>query len=92
MHPSVDVGFAAEIPDHGGTFNLPDIPDAVLADILIFVERHVQGIEAAFADQLHGLCGSVRGGAVRRDDAVRAHQPVDRLAASVLARVILRAR
>ena len=47
MHPHVDMRIAAEVPDHVGTFELPNVPNAVVADVLVFVEGHVQLIEPA---------------------------------------------
>src|SRR5438045_2485985 len=51
------VWVAAEIPDHGRAFDLPNVPNPILADILVFIESHVKMIEAVSFDQLHGLIG-----------------------------------
>lgn len=48
VHPGMDMGIAAEVPDHIGTFNLKDIPYAVIADIFSLVECEVQIVETAF--------------------------------------------
>lgn len=55
MGPAVDVGVAAEEPDHVGAFDLPDVPDAVFADVLVFEEGHVEIVVAAGFDVLQGL-------------------------------------
>ena len=44
-----------EIPDHVWSLNLPDIPDAVFADVLVFEEGHVEIVVAAGFDVLQGL-------------------------------------
>ncbi len=53
VHPRVDVRRAAEVPAHGWAFDLPDVPDAVVADVHVLVERHVQLFEAGGMDNLH---------------------------------------
>src|SRR5205814_1318817 len=45
VDPGVDVRFAAEIPKHRRPFNLPDIPDPVVADVLVLIKGHVQVVE-----------------------------------------------
>jgi hypothetical protein len=39
MQPSMDVRFATEIRYHVRPFDLPDIPDFIITDILAFIER-----------------------------------------------------
>src|SRR5271166_4118155 len=62
VQPGVDVRGAAEVPREGGTFELPDVPDAVVADVAFFEVRQAQlvgtarGVEA-FAD-LGGVAGT----------------------------------
>ena len=46
MHPAVDVRGAAEIPDHVRAFELPVVPDAVVADVAFFVEDEAEVVEA----------------------------------------------
>lgn len=55
VRPGVDMGSAAEIPDHGGAFELPDVPDAVVSDIAPAVEGHVKVLETVFVDVFHGF-------------------------------------
>ncbi len=55
IHPDVNVRGAAEIPNHVWTFQLPDIPDAIVADVLILVECHVQVLDARGFDILDGF-------------------------------------
>jgi hypothetical protein len=37
MYPNVDVGLAAEVPDHRWPFYLPHVPDLILANVLVLV-------------------------------------------------------
>jgi hypothetical protein len=53
----MNMRIAAEVPDHRRTFDLPHVPDAVLANVLILVKRHVQVLEAVLLDQLHRFVG-----------------------------------
>src|SRR5262245_6659951 len=53
MHPRMHVRRAAEIPEHRRPFDLPHIPDTVIADVVVFVKRHVQFIETVRVDQFH---------------------------------------
>ena len=46
MDPNVDVRCAAKVPDEGGAFQPPDVPDPVVADVLLAVERQRAGIES----------------------------------------------
>ena len=55
MQPGVDVGFAAEVGDHVGALDLPDIPHFVIADVLVFVESEVEIVDAAGFDMFQGL-------------------------------------
>src|SRR5579862_5117749 len=58
VHPGVNVWSAAEIPDHVRALQLPDVPDAVIADVQVFVKRHSEVADsAALADVAHGLVG-----------------------------------
>src|SRR5690349_9721277 len=50
MHPSMHMGRAPEIPKHRRTFQLPDVPHTVVANVFVLVERHVQMIEAVLFD------------------------------------------
>src|SRR5579859_347616 len=57
IDPGVHVGRAAKVPDHGRAFELPNIPNAVAADVQVFIERHGQLFNAVFADVFHGVVG-----------------------------------
>src|SRR5213082_2428982 len=57
VHPGVHMRRAAEKPKHRRAFDLPDVPHAVVADVFVFVEGHVQVIEAVFFDQLQRFVG-----------------------------------
>ena len=46
MHPAVHVGIAAEIPEHLGTLDLPDIPDPVVPEILLLEARQVEVLQS----------------------------------------------
>src|SRR5262245_15315202 len=46
---------ATEIPDHRRSLDLPDVPHAIISEVVIFAEGHVQRIEATLLDELHGL-------------------------------------
>src|SRR5262249_55267972 len=47
VHIRVDVGRAAEVPDEGGPFQPPDVPDFVRADVVLLVEGQVHLVHAA---------------------------------------------
>ena len=51
------VRVAAEIPEHRRSFDLPHIPHAVVANIVVLVKCHMQIVEAVCLDQLHGFFG-----------------------------------
>ena len=51
----MDVGRTTEVPDHGGSFDLPDIPDAVVSDVVVFEEGKMEIIEAVILDELESL-------------------------------------
>ena len=53
----MDVRRAPEIPEHVRPFDLPDVPDTIAADVIIFRKGHVQVIHATGGDQFHGLTG-----------------------------------
>ena len=53
----MDVGLSAEVADDVGSFDLPDVPDLVVADVLFLVEGHVEVFEAAGLDILHRFVG-----------------------------------
>src|SRR4051794_20656564 len=55
VHPGMDVRFAAEIPEHGWSFNLPNVPNPIVADVVILVKSHVQIVEAICLNQFHGF-------------------------------------
>src|SRR5215213_10132406 len=57
IDPGMDVGRAAEVPEHGGAFDLLDVPYPVVPDVFVLVESHVEVIEPAGFDQLHGFVG-----------------------------------
>src|SRR4051794_40974382 len=38
IHPDVHMRLAAKVPDHRRPFNLPNVPDAVVTDVLVFVK------------------------------------------------------
>ena len=46
MDPGVDVGRAAEVPEHRRTLDLPDIPNAVVSDVVVFEVSEVEFLEA----------------------------------------------
>src|SRR2546430_14904293 len=47
VHPDVDVRLAAEVPDERRPLAPPVVPDAVLADVAVLVERQAALVEAA---------------------------------------------
>ena len=53
----MDVRVAAEIPNHGRAFELPDVPNAIVADIQVLTKGHVQIIETISLDELHRFIG-----------------------------------
>lgn len=57
MGPAVDVGLATEEPDHVRPLDLPDIPDAVFADVLVLIIGEVEVLEAAGLDVFEGFGG-----------------------------------
>ena len=48
VYQGMDMGIAAEVPDHIGVLNLKDIQYAVIADIFSLVECEVKIVETAF--------------------------------------------
>ena len=57
VQPGVDMGHATEVGDHAGPFELPDIPDFILADILVLVEGEGEVVYPARPDVFQGLLG-----------------------------------
>lgn len=57
MCPAVDVWVAPEVPDHVGAFDLPGVPDAVVADVFVFGEGHVEVVHAGGVDERQGFFG-----------------------------------
>ncbi len=55
IRPNVNMGLAPEIPYHLGAFDLPYVPDAIIADILLLVVGEVELVEVVGLDELHGL-------------------------------------
>ena len=55
VDPSVDVRVTAEVTDHVGPLDLPDVPDTVTPYILAFKERYVQVLKSTAIDELHGF-------------------------------------
>src|SRR5215471_2179237 len=55
MHPGVHVRCTAKIPHHSRSFDLPDIPYSVVANVLILVKGHVQILETVVFNQLNGF-------------------------------------
>ena len=45
MRPAVDMRFAAEEPNHVWPFNLPDIPDAIITDVLVLIISQMEVIK-----------------------------------------------
>ena len=57
MHPGVDVGFATEVANRVGPFELPHVPDFVIADVLPFVEGEVKVVDATGFDMFECFFG-----------------------------------
>jgi hypothetical protein len=56
VHPRMHMRISPEIPKHVRTLQLPNIPDAVVSDIRVFVKRHRQRFRATIrANVLHRL-------------------------------------
>ena len=53
----MDVRIAAEIPNHVGALDLPDVPNLVVANVLGLVEREMQMIEPGGLNGLLGFLG-----------------------------------
>jgi hypothetical protein len=53
----MDVGFAAEVPEHLGTLDLPAIPDPVVPEILLLEARQVEVLQSLGLDQPQGFLG-----------------------------------
>jgi len=51
VDPHVDVRGAAEVPDEGRAFQPPNVPDAVVAQVLVLVERQRAAFQSAFVLQ-----------------------------------------
>ena len=47
MDPNVDMGLAAEVPDKRRAFEAPVVPDAVVANVPLFVKSQMAGVEAS---------------------------------------------
>ena len=59
----MNVRGAPEVPDHVRPFELPDVPNPVVADVFLFVERHVHMIEAGGIAGPGSIGGAGAGGA-----------------------------
>lgn len=55
VNPRVNMWLAAEVPHHRRTFDLPYVPDFIVANVLVFVIREVQFVEAVLIHKLHRL-------------------------------------
>ena len=51
----MNVRSTAENPNGGGTFDLPVVPNLIFAEVALLGKRHVQMIESASFEKLHGL-------------------------------------
>ena len=49
----MDMGLAAEVGYHVRTFDLPYVPDIIVADVLAFVEGEVEVVDSAGFDVFH---------------------------------------
>lgn len=57
MCPAVDVRVAPEVPNHVGAFDLPGVPNLVIADVFVFGEGHVEVVHAGGVDERQSLFG-----------------------------------
>ena len=68
----MDMGLAAEVGYHIGTFDLPDVPDFIVTDVFAFVEGEVEIVDSAGFDVFHRffrICFAERGEDVAQDFA-----------------------
>lgn len=57
VDPAVNVGFAAEIPEHLRSLDLPHVPDTVTSEVLPLGVREMEILEVLGFQQPHGLLG-----------------------------------
>jgi hypothetical protein len=57
VDPAVNVGFAAEVPEHPRPLNLPHVPDTVTAEVLPLDVREMEILEVLGFHQPHGFLG-----------------------------------
>ena len=55
VRPAVDVRVAPEVPNHVGAFDLPGVPNLVIADVFVFGEGHVKVVHAGGVDERQSL-------------------------------------
>ena len=51
----MSVRFAPEVPNHLGTLDLPNVPDFVVPDVLVFVIGEMKFVDVVGFDQLEGF-------------------------------------
>ena len=57
VHVAMDVRISSEVPNHAGSFELPHVPNPIVANILLLEVGETQILQALSLYQLHGFLG-----------------------------------